>query len=85
MPRRLSWWMIDMPDNVADVVESEEDAYITWWNTERPCERCGKSKRMMLALINATTGEERLYCAWECIAPSELDDVDEGAVENHQL
>jgi hypothetical protein len=76
--------MIDMPDDVADAVDSEDDAYITWWNTARPCERCGRSERMMLALISSSTGEERLYCEWNCIAPPELDenDADQGAVES---
>jgi hypothetical protein len=63
-----------MPDEVADAVDSEEDAELTWWTKKRQCERCGESATVMVALVNITTRRERLYCWWECIAPLEDED-----------
>jgi hypothetical protein len=76
--------MVDMPDEVANVVDSEVDAYWTEWPRPRRCEHCGEFDQVRLALVNATTGEELLYCWWQCIAPLESDEdwTGDGAVEN---
>jgi hypothetical protein len=43
-------------------------------------------QRVMVALVSAPTGDERLYCWWECIAPREdEDDLDDDLVENDGL
>jgi hypothetical protein len=68
--------MIDMPDDVADAVDSEEDAYQMLWEKEQQCERCGESSRAMLALVNVSSGKERLYCWWGCMVPLDWDEED---------
>jgi hypothetical protein len=76
--------MIDMPDDVADAVDSEEDAFLVRWERERHCDRCGRSWRAMLALVNASSGREQLYCDWDCMVPPEWDEEDtqEDAVDD---
>jgi hypothetical protein len=61
--------MTDAPEEVAWVLDTDEDPYWTYWSRALRCERCGDPSRRLIQIYRLVTHEERLYCGWECVAP----------------